>query len=323
MKAAVIHKFGETPRYEDFNDPNPQLENDVVMLVKAASVKNIDRSQVNGSHYDRYKNLPAVVGTDGVGMLPDGTRVYAFRAGGTLAEKTVVRQGTYVLLPDGIDDVTAAALPNPGLSAWFSLYHRAGLKPGETVLINGATGTTGKMAIQLAKYFGAGKVVATGRNPHVLAMLPELGADTIISLVQSDTDLQAALKAEQKKTPFDVVIDYTWGHPAEILLGTLTGNDLHADAHRTRYVSVGEMAGPTIQLSSAMLRSAAIELYGVGGGSIPKEVMQKVPTEILPQLFDLVVTGKLKIETEAVALKDVERAWKQGETNGKRLVIVP
>ncbi|CAN5293916.1 hypothetical protein BH09BAC4_BH09BAC4_41130 [soil metagenome] len=118
------------------------------------------------------------------------------------------------------------------------------------------------------------------------------------------------------------VLRWVLTRPAEILLGVLTGNDLHADAHRTRYVSVGEMAGTPIQLSSATLRSEAVELYGVGGGSISKEDMQKVRTEILPQLFDLVVSGKLKIETEAVALKDVERACKQGETNGKRLVIV-
>ena len=323
MKAAVIYQFGETPRYEDVADPIPQSENDVVMTVKAASIKNIDKGQARGDHYDRYKKLPAVVGTDGVGIIPDGSRVYAFYAGATMAEKALVRQKAYVRLPDSVDDVTAAALPNPGLSAWFSLYYRAALKPGETVLINGATGVTGKMAIQLANYFGAGKVIATGRNPQVLETLPDLGADTVISLVQSDDDLKAALKAEHTKTPFDVIIDYTWGHPAEILLDTLTGHDFLAEAHRTRYVTVGEMAGPTIQLASGTLRSAAIELYGVGGGSVPKEVMQKVPTEILPQLFDLAATGKLKIETEIVPLKDVARAWQQSKSAGKRLVLVP
>ncbi|GAB4056434.1 quinone oxidoreductase family protein [Spirosoma litoris] len=323
MKAAVIHQFGETPRYEEVADPIIQSENELMMTVQAASIKNIDKSQARGSHYDRSKQLPAIVGTDGVGELPDGSRVYAFYAGSTMAEKALVRKGGYVVLPDGIDYITAAALPNPGLSAWFSLYYRAGLQPGETVLINGATGVTGKIAIQLAKYFGAGKVIATGRNPQALATLPDLGADVVISLAQSDADLQAALKAEQRELPFDVVIDYTWGHPAELILSVLAGNDFMAEAHRTRYVTVGEMAGPTIQLASGVLRSAAIELYGVGGGSIPKEVMQKVPTEILPKLFDLIATGKLKIETEAVALSNVERAWNQSETGGKRLVLVP
>ncbi|QMW00804.1 quinone oxidoreductase family protein [Spirosoma foliorum] len=323
MKAAVIHQFGETPRYEEVADPILQSENELLMTVKAASIKNIDKSQARGSHYDRSKQLPAIVGTDGVGVLPDGSRVYAFYAGSTMAEKVLVQKGGYIVLPDGIDYITAAALPNPGLSAWFSLYYRAGLQPGETVLINGATGVTGKIAIQLAKHFGAGKVIATGRNPQALATLPDLGADVVISLAQSDADLQAALKAEQRKTPFDVVIDYTWGHPAELILGVLAGNDFMAEAHRTRYVTVGEMAGPTIQLASGVLRSAAIELYGVGGGSIPKEVMRKVPTEILPKLFDLIVTGKLKIETEVVALSDVERAWNQSESGGKRLVLAP
>ncbi|WP_162388041.1 quinone oxidoreductase family protein [Spirosoma endbachense] len=323
MKAAVIHQFGEIPRYEDFADPIPQTEDDLILTVKAASIKNIDKYQAKGSHYDRYKNLPAVVGTDGVGILPDGTRVFAFYAGATMAEKALVRSGAYVVLPDAIDSITAAALPNPGLSAWFSLYYRAGLRPGETVLINGSTGVTGKMAIQLANYFGAGKVIATGRNPQTLATLPNLGADVVISLAQSDADLQAALKTELKKKPVDVIIDYTWGHPAEILLRTLTGNDFMAEAHRTRYVTVGEMAGPTIQLASDTLRSAAIELYGVGGGSIPKEVMKKVPTELLPKLFDLAARGLLTIETEIISLKDVEQAWEQGETAGKRFVLVP
>ncbi|MVM31643.1 zinc-binding dehydrogenase [Spirosoma sp. HMF4905] len=323
MKAAVIHQFGETPRYEDVAEPVLQTENELLMTVKAASIKNIDKAQASGSHYDRTKKLPAILGTDGVGLLPDGTRVFAFYAGAAMAEKALIRKGGYVVLPDAIDDVTAAALPNPGLSAWFSLYYRAGLQPGDTVLVNGATGVTGKMAIQLAKYFGAGKVIAMGRNPKVLATLPDLGADVVISLAQSDADLQASLKAEQIKTPIDIIIDYTWGHPAELILSVLTGNDFMAEAHRTRYVTVGEMAGSTIQLASGTLRSAAIELYGVGGGSIPREVMQKVPTEILPKLFDLVATGKLRLETEAIALNQVAHAWKQSETGGKRLVLVP
>ncbi|MBD2702015.1 zinc-binding alcohol dehydrogenase family protein [Spirosoma sp. BT702] len=323
MKAAVIHQFGEVPRYEDITDPVPQNEQELVMTVKAASLKNIDKGQANGSHYDSHKKFPAVVGTDGVGVLPDGSRVFTFFSGATMAEKAIVQKGSFVPLPDTIDDVTAAALPNPGLSAWFSLVTRAGLQPGETVLINGATGITGKTAIQLAKQLGAGKIIVTGRNAQNLAMLPELGADVTISLLQSDDDLRTAFKEEFKKSPINVVIDYTWGHPAEILLSALTGNDLMAVAHRTRYVTVGSMAGPTIQLASDTLRSAAIELYGVGGGSIPKEVMQKIPTEILPQLFDLVATGKLKLDTEAVPLSEVSSAWERSGTAGKRYVLVP
>ncbi len=321
MKAAVLHQFGTAPRYEDFPDPQPAGENEMLMQVKAASIKNIDRGRASGTHYDKYAQLPVVAGIDGVGILEDGRRVYAMFNDGMIAEKAVVELKRCIPLPDNIDDVTAAALPNPGLSAWFALYYRAALQPGDKVLILGATGVTGKMAIQLAKYFGAGRVIAAGRNEAMLAKLPELGADAVISMAQPEEQFTAAIKAEAAAKPFDIVIDYVWGRPAELVLDAISGHDLNAAAHRTRYVQVGNMAGQTINLKAGILRSTAIELYGVGGGSVPKEVMQKVPTEILPKLVELVATGVIKIETEAVPLADVEAAWERGDKDGKRIVI--
>jgi NADPH:quinone reductase-like Zn-dependent oxidoreductase len=226
-------------------------------------------------------------------------------------------------LSDKIDNVTAAALPNPALSAWLTLSWRANLKPGETVLIMGATGVTGKLAIQLAKHFGAGRVVAAGRNKKVLETLPQLGADVVISLEKSDEELKKNFEAEIKYEPFDIVLDYIWGHQAEVLLDALTGHDLNAEAHHTRYIQIGEMAGATIKLSAATLRSSAIEIYGQGGGSIPKEVMMKISTEIFPQLINLAAEKKLVIDTEAVPLKDIEKAWRRQDAGGKRIVIIP
>jgi len=321
MKAALLHKPGSIPKYEEVDDPIPENEDQVVLTVRAASLKNIDRSLAAGSHYDGHKKFPAIVGVDGVGILEDGTRVYSGGMSGMMAEKAIVAKKRCIALPDHIDDITAAALPNPGMSAWLSLYYRAGIKPGETVFVNGATGVTGKMAVQLAKYFGAKKVIASGRNQQILETLPGLGADTLISLAQPDADIAMAISDALHKDPFDIIIDYVWGHPAEMILQALTGDDLFGEAHRTRYVSVGAMAGETIQLQSATLRSSAVEIYGAGGGSLAPETLRKIP-ELLLELMGLAASGKIKIETKVIALKDIEAAWQQTES-GKRMVIVP
>ncbi|HEV8499320.1 MAG TPA: zinc-binding alcohol dehydrogenase family protein, partial [Gemmatimonadaceae bacterium] len=186
MKAAVLHALGSLPHYEDFPDPQPG-EKEVVVHVRAASLKNIDKAMANGSHYDAYRELPVIVGVDGVGTLDDGTRVFCGGARppyGMMAERTVVSRVRCLPIPDGVEDDTAAALPNPALSSWLPLVWRAHLQPGETVLILGATGVAGKLAIQIAKHLGAGRVVAAGRNPRVLETLPALGADATIALDQ-------------------------------------------------------------------------------------------------------------------------------------------
>jgi NADPH:quinone reductase-like Zn-dependent oxidoreductase len=320
MKAAVLRQFGTSPVYDDFADPIPG-EGELLVKVSAASIKNIDKGIASGAHYASGKKLPVVTGREGVGVLENGQRIYAGSTSGFMAEKAIISGSKYILIPDSVDDVTAAALPNPALSAWFSLAYRAAIQRGDTVYINGATGLTGKIAIQLARYLGAGKIVASGRNPQILETLKDLGANEVISLAQEEKAMKQSLKKALSESPFDIVIDYTWGRPAEILLEALGGNNLDAEAHKTRYVTVGEMAGAVIQLPSSVLRSAAIEIYGIGGGSIPRDVMKKVPGEILPLLFELAATGQLRIDTEAVALKDIEAAW-SGNASGKRLVVM-
>ncbi|MCF0069283.1 zinc-binding alcohol dehydrogenase family protein [Dyadobacter sp. CY261] len=320
MKAAILNQFGASPVYGDFPEPAPSKGQQLIR-VKAASVKNIDKGVASGAHYSSHGQLPVVMGVDGVGMLENGQRVYAGGGSGMMAEFATI-PARYVAVPDAIDDVTAAALPNPALSAWFSLVSRAGIQPGDTVYVNGATGVTGKVAIQLARHLGAGRIIAAGRNEHILKSVLELGADEVVVLKEEEDKLAKRIADLHEASPFDIVIDYTWGKPAEMLLNALAGNDLHAEAHRTRYVTVGEMAGPTIQLPSAFLRSSAIELYGVGGGSISKEVMQRVPGEILPMLFSLAAEGKLRIDTIVMPLQDVAKAWTL-QTPGKRIVLVP
>jgi len=185
MKAAVLHQLGSVPEYEDFPDPNPTQEQ-LLITVKAASIKNLDKARASGKHYASYITLPAVVGIDGVGVLENGTRIYAQGITGMIAEKALIAKNRYTVLPQNIDDATAAALPNAAMGAALALRYRAEIKKGNVVLINGATGVTGQLAIQMAKYYGASKVIATGRNMEMLEKLTELGADEIISLRQDD-----------------------------------------------------------------------------------------------------------------------------------------
>jgi NADPH2:quinone reductase len=318
MKAAVLHTFGQPPRFDDFPDPQAGPD-EVIVHVRAASLKNVDRGRAMGTHYDRHATLPVVCGLDGVGVLDDGARVYCGGPRppyGMMAERTVVSRAWTMVVPDAVDDVHAAALPNPALSSWLPLVWRAKLEPGETVLILGATGVAGKLAIQIAKHLGAGRVVAAGRNPRVLETLSELGADAIVALDQSDDDLAAAFAREE---PFDVVLDYLWGRPTTVLLDALTGHDLKAESSRTRLIEIGSMAGPTVPLSAATLRSAWIEIHGSGGGSIPRKAI----FETFPKLWALAATGALRIDTEVVPLADVERAWQRQDLGGRRLVFVP
>jgi len=317
MKAAVLYQAREIPQYADFAEPVP-CPDEQLINVKAASIKNLDKMRAKGTHYDKHENYPAVVGVDGVGVLADGTRVYAGSATGMMGEKALINKHWYVPVPDGLDDITAAAIPNPAISAWLSLAYKGKLKKGDTILILGATGITGKLAVQIARHLGAGKIIAMGRNQEAL---DSLSADVSISLNRSDEDIKQALKAEVLKIPLDVVIDYLWGKPAELVLGTLAGHDLNATIeHVTRYVQVGEMAGSAINLPAAILRSTAIELTGAGGGSISKEMIGKIQAEILPEVFKLAAEGKLTIDTLAIPLKNVAEAWQQ-DAQGKRVVI--
>ena len=213
MKAAILYQPGTRPKYGEFADPIIQNDNQVLITVKAAAVKNLDKGIASGSHYSSEAHVePKTLGIDGVGVLYDGTRVYGFGGTGMIAEKAVVDKNKMVKLPEGIDDATAAALPNAVMGAGAAMKFRAKLQPSEVVLINGATGVTGMVAVQIAKHYGAKKVIVTGRNAESLDYLLTLGADEAISLKQDDEAIIKHIKQIHSTTPIDVVIDYLWGH---------------------------------------------------------------------------------------------------------------
>jgi len=219
MKAAIVTEGGKTPIYGDFQEPVP-ADGEVQVTVSAAALSNVVKSRASGTHYSSSGRLPFVVGIDGVGYLDDGRRVYFVLPKapfGSMSEKTVIRPSQCVSLPDELDDVTAAAIANPGMSAWAALKERAKLTAGETVLVNGATGTAGRLAVQIAKYMGAKKVVATGRNAEALKALASLGADVVIPLGDCGDAFEDAMK-EQFGDGIDVVLDYLWGPSAERII---------------------------------------------------------------------------------------------------------
>lgn len=318
MKAAILQQFGKTPQYGDFPEPVPENEQQIVMTVKAASIKQLDKAKANGNHYTSNVSLPAVVGFDGAGVLDDGRRVYAMGLTGMLAEKALIDKDKWVPLPDNIDFKLAAALPNMLLGSDMALLYRGGIKRGDVILINGATGVTGMVATQVARLHGASKVIVTGRNPDSLRQLKELGADETISLKQDDELFVSQLTAIQNATPIDIVLDYIWGHPIELILSALGGASV---VHPVKIVSVGEMAGATIALSGSSLRSHPIEILGSGFGSMTPEQVQIYMKDVLPSIFNMASEGKIKIDIESASLKDVEEAWTKKYPSGVRVVV--
>ncbi|KYH06007.1 alcohol dehydrogenase [Chryseobacterium cucumeris] len=320
MKAAVVFAKGSIPQYADFQEPEVQ-ENEILISVKAASIKNLDRARAGGNHYstENQKHQPAVIGTDGVGYLENGSKVYFFSKKGTVSEKAVADKKMIIPIPEGLDFSLAAALPNAVMGSAMALKFKAGIQPGNTVLINGATGITGRMAVQIARLYRAQKIIVTGRNEESLQSLLELGADEIVSLKLEDNDFKQKIKEIHQETPIDIIIDYVWGHSVEMILSAFKGDGTFS--HKTKLVTIGGMSGDTIQLSSQILRGTDIQISGSGLGSWTKEESALLFSEIIPEMFQAAVEGEIKMETHEVDIKDIETIWNAEIESGKRLVI--
>lgn len=321
MKAAVLYQKGEMPQYVDFPEPISRNNGEIIVKVKAVAIKHVDKSRASGKHYssDEPKGEGRVVGGDGICLLEDGTRVYALGVSGMAAEKAIIDKDRTVEVPDALDDITAAALPNAVIGSAMGLRFKANIQPGDVVLINGATSFTGRVAIQIAKHYGAKKVIVTGRNPESLNELKALGADELVSILQDDHAFTVAIKAIHKETPIDVIIDYLWGHTAEMLFNCFKGDG--SFSNKVRYVSVGSITGDLIQMSAANLRSIDLELTGSGMGAWSRKHVGLFFSEILPEMYDLAAKGEIKIETIAVKLEDIAELWNLDVQGGQRLVV--
>jgi NADPH:quinone reductase-like Zn-dependent oxidoreductase len=311
MRAAVLHRHGEPPRADEFDEPR-EGNGHLVADVAAAGLNHLDILKASGGFYTGPPPLPSVVGSDGVGRLADGRRVFfdATEAPhGAMAERTLVDPDVLFDIPEGVPDELAAALGNSGLVAWLALEWRAALEEGETVLVLGASGALGNVAVQVAKLMGAGRVVAAARPGERLERMRDRGADELV-------DLEADDAAERLKDAAgdgaDVIVDPLWGPPALAAMG--------AAARGARHVQLGHIVAPDLDLPAMAVRSKMLDLMGLAIFQVPIDVRR----DAYRRLTEHAARGDIEVDLETVPLDEVEDAWqRQQDGPDAKLVVVP
>ncbi|HEX7815184.1 zinc-binding alcohol dehydrogenase family protein [Dyella sp.] len=317
MKAALVVELGQPPAYGDFTAPRATAGHSIVH-VTAASISHVTRGRASGSHYSAKGQIPFVPGMDGVGRTSDGQRVYFLQPEapfGAMADQTLVQNDHLIALPSELDDITAAAIAIPGMSSWAALAERACLRSGETVLVHGATGASGRLAIQIARHLGASKVIATGRNAALFDDLHRLGADVVIDLRKQPDALEADFRQAFAQR-VDVVLDYLWGPTAQTMI--VAAAKAGPDGVPIRHVQIGALSGADINLPAAALRSSALQLMGSGIGSVPFRQLKHALSSVL----HTATSSHLEIATQSFPLSDVTQAWTQPD-DGARRVLCP
>jgi NADPH2:quinone reductase len=320
MHAAVVRAFDAPPSYATFPDPIREA-GELPVTIAAAGLHQIVKSLANGTHYGSTGEFPFIPGVDGVGHLEDGKRVYfgvARSPYGTFAERGLAANWMCIPLPDGLDDATAAGIANPAMSSWVGLKARARFVAGESVLILGATGVSGQLAVQIAKRLGARRVIASGRNPQALEKMKGLGADAVVSLDQPHDALVAAFRDEYAGAGIDIVLDYLWGQPAESALQAISQKGLRKAGSRVRFIQIGSSAGPSISLNAATLRSSGLELIGSGFGSASPDQIKIA----IGEFFQAAAAVPFQYSVKTAPLSEVEALWNSPE-RGTRLVFQP
>lgn len=310
MKAAVVRSFDTPPRYEDLPTPVPAGEHHSLVDVLATALHPRVRSGADGSHYTSTGALPLVPGFDGVGRDADGALRYFLLPDttmGAMADRTVIDTRRSVLLPPGTDPPAVAAALNPAMSSWIALRRRIRCPPGASVLVLGATGNAGRMAIRVARHLGAGRIVAAGRNPERLA---GLDADVTVPLDAARLGAEAA--------DVDVVLDYLWGDPAAAAMAAMVTK--RTDPGRTlSWVQIGAVAGSTAPIPSAALRASGLTVVGSGQGSVcTDDILAE-----LPALAQEITIGTFAVDVELRPLAEVERVWMEAGRTARRIVLVP
>ncbi len=319
MQAAVVTSFDEPPHFQPFETPSPRDEDQALIEVLAVGLHPRVRSDAAGRHYTSSGRLPMVPGIDGVGRMADGKKIYFVADDefpGSMAEKAVVDVRRTIALPEESDGATIAAAMNPAMSSWVALRRRVPLEAGQSVLVLGATGNAGTMAVRIAKLLGAGRVVGAGRDIDRLQALAGVGADHIVQLTE---DVHATgIALGEAAAEVDIVIDYLWGKPAEQSMMAL----LMARSDRSRalnWIQIGAMAGPTLDLPSVALRSANLRIQGNGQGAVSA---QGYLAE-LPSLIAEINAGTVRIATRTSPLREVEAVWSEADLPGQRTVFIP
>ncbi|HET9849085.1 MAG TPA: zinc-binding dehydrogenase [Candidatus Dormibacteraeota bacterium] len=311
MRAAVIERYGQPPVVRDIDEP--KADSNRLIEVSGAPLNPVDLSMASGRFYATPPPTPYVPGGEGIGRPlqagKPGPRVY-FRAAlpnGALAERSVT-SGQTVPLPDAIDDGVAAALGTPGTSAYLALTLRAGLQKGETVLILGASGVVGIIAVQVAKLLGASRVIAGARNEAGLQRAQQLGADAIVDLKQ--TDGLAERIREASGGQLQVVIDPVWGAPGVAALEAMSPHG--------RFVQMGQSAGAEAPVKSSAIRGRFLSVLGYTSFLVPWEEQAAAYRTLL----DYAAAGQIKVEYEVLPLDAAPDAWKQQAASPHRKLVL-
>jgi NADPH:quinone reductase-like Zn-dependent oxidoreductase len=312
MRAVVITAPEAGPVCADFPEPEPKPGEQVFSLV-GAGLHQVVRSLAAGRHYGSTDAYPLVPGVDAVARAADGGLVYTgFIAApwGTMAERMAARFGLPV--PEDADPLAVAAGMNPGMSGWLPLRARAAEVPLGTVLVIGATGMAGRIAVQSALTLGADRVVAVGRDASALA---ELASDAVTT-VRLGEGAEERLASVLSPAP-SIVLDYLWGPVAEVAFAALQRRGLDDDTADITYTQIGGLAGPTAALPGSLLRSRRIRVVGSGAGSATTEQILAQ----LPSFMAMIADGRVRVPYRAFALEDAAAAWAyQGPG---RAVLVP
>lgn len=310
MKQAQVANWGELPKYIDVDEPGDAPAGHVQLRVLAVGVAQLVKGRATGKHYSA-KTLPHIPGVDGVGQAADG-QLYYFNAmsdqGGSMTEVINVPRQKVVPIPDGTDPVQVAGLVNPVMASWMALAKRTtGLQRGFTALIIGATGMSGVAAVDVARIFGAAKVVGVGRSA---AKMAGLGLDATIELGADPTETSGIDWTSAMDV--DVILDFLYGPPTLSLFTALKPEK------PVQYVQIGTVVERTITLSGDLLRSKDITMRGTGPGAWQ---MKDFGAE-LPKMIEVIASGKVRPgKFQQVKMADIESAWIQ--QGGDRIIIAP
>lgn len=311
MKAAILREVGGIPEFGDFEEPAG-----TAVAVEVAGLNPIDLRVASGTLAAMAPAVPSVVCREGVGTAPDGRRVYfdvVQPPHGAAAQRCAADPESFVAVPEGLEPAQAVCFGIAGVAAWLSLERRAQLARGETVLVLGATGVVGMIAVQVARLLGAGRVVAAGRDSNGLRRALQLGADEAVRLDGDVEAMAGAFRAAAgNRGGYDVELDPLWGDPAAAAVTAMNG--------RGRMVQLGQSAGATSPLGSVPIRFRELSILGHTNFAAPVEVRQAA----LARMFAHAAAGELVAGYEVVPLADVARAWgRQSESPGVKLVLAP
>ena len=309
MKAVMIDE-AKIPRVCDLDAPaeNDGLE---IVSVRAAALTNLDVMIAEGRHYFSPTIWPTGVGREGVVDAGTGRMYVNVNAipssSGSMAERTLANLAYALPVPEGIDDARAAVLGNSGLAAWLPLSWRAKMKHGDRVLILGATGTTGLIAVAAAAALGAGKVVAAGRNAEALERARSLGASDTIML--DNRDLRPVFQ-QASSGGFDIVLDYLNGVPAEAALTAM--------AVGGRMVQIGSTLAPGMQLNAQIARRNSLDVLGFAYYHAPIEEQRGA----YRQLCQLALSGGIFLDFETHDLSAFEAAWAAQKSGVRKRQVI-